>query len=504
MGTNRWLVLQQNRFLLSLVLCLVSACGGGGGSNRSAPIPISESSTALVEQVRWDPASWATNTTAAASATVDGQSVTADQLAEGDVVVLAGTRTTTHFSDSSYSEVDTLSTITSNSVVTGPVDSVDLARRLLVVMGQPVQFLSIDTVNCQSCDADSGLPLVQTGDFVRVSGYSSVSGPIFAARIDKKPESNRVRVIGIPRAVDAPNDRFQINGLVIDFSQSAPAIPADVLSQGRRVEVVGNLQAAPRLLLATSVIEPDLLADYGVGDVVALEGLIDEVETATEFNVGSYKVTASHCAPYPNSSSVVLGANLPIAVFGTLDGSGMILADRCSEFASGAETIDGPVDAADVSARTLTVLGVLVQTSTLATHFVDRSSSSPSITSLDSLQIGDFVQVSGAGTARNPTDGVVAGRIDRIDSQATKLMGVPSSMTSPNILMFGHTIQTTSATTFSLVNCARTPPSLTQEDYFRRTPSFQKIVVDRADDLTFTAIHIDVYPGDKAIFCQDI
>ena len=500
MDTNRAALPLRPRFVVSGVVGIIlAACGGGSGggnppSTPSPPGPTSET-TALVEQVRWEPSFWDANSTMTASATVDGQSVSIDHVRAGDVVILAGARTTMTDAIGRTTHSDTLRSIVSASVVSGPVDSLDLAHRRIVVMGQPVQFFAVNTTDCQNCDADSGLPQVQIGDFVRVSGYSSASGQIFAQRVDEESGTNQVRVVGVPRAVDASNERFQINDLVIDYGNTTPGISGTALDQGSRVEVVGTLQGTPRVLFATRVVahDPISLVDYGAGDVVALEGLIDSVSAANEFTVDGYKVIASDCMPR---------INLPVAVSGTLNDAGSVMADLCSEFASGGEVIDGPVDSVDSNTGSLIVLDVPVQTS-FATGFADQQSNPASEMKLTDLKVGDFVQVSGDSTARSPTNGVIGGEVDRTDIGPMKFRARPSSMTKPNVVMFGHTIETNDATTFTLLNCDQVPPAITQDDYFQRGVTFQQIVIDRADDNTLTATHVDVYTPAYIFGCFD-
>jgi hypothetical protein len=174
----------------------------------------------------------------------------------------------------------------------------------------------------------------------------------------------------------------------------------------------------------------------------------------------------------------------------------------CSEFASGGEVIDGPVDAVDPTSGSLVVLDVAVQTS-FATGFADQRSNPASDMMLTDLKVGDFVRVSGDGTARSPTNGVVGGEVDRTDIGPMKFRARPSSMTKPNVVLFGHTIETNAATTFTLLNCSQVPPAITQDDYFQRGVTFQQIVLDRADDNTLTAIHVDVYTQEYIFGCFD-
>jgi hypothetical protein len=88
MDTNRAALRLRRRCLLSGVAGIIlAACGGGsGGGNRpnspSPPGPTTET-TALVEQVRWDPSLWDANSTMTASVTVDGESVSIDQVRAG-------------------------------------------------------------------------------------------------------------------------------------------------------------------------------------------------------------------------------------------------------------------------------------------------------------------------------------------------------------------------------------------------------------------------------------
>jgi hypothetical protein len=462
------------RLLSSGTLLLLFACGGSGGGGSSAT---KTSTNELVQQIPWQSSTVLSDR---ATITMDGQPSQASQLRDGDIVTMRSTVTVQN-TNGSQSTTTTLRSVDDEAVVRGPVDSIDLEHRRLVVMGQPVEFTRLKTNGCGECDADAALPGVTVGSLARVSGFTSVAGPIFAGRIDASASTSTVRVTGIPTAIDAGTRRFQLNALTVSYDGAE--MDADALEGGDRVTVVGALSANPRQLVATRVQKRDsLIAANRSADQVTLRGLVDSIADNEAMVDGTPVALVNRICD--------LVVNVPTEVVGPIDSHGAIDAVNCSPLNEGGLVLRGEVDAVDPIAKTLFVLGVAVQT-TFTTRVSDDSSP-PMHPQLSDLSHGDFVEVGGLATARSPKNGVVAEVVSRTESGPMIMSGAPSSLNEPDVVIFGQTVQTDAATTFALQNCGAPSTVIDATTYFQRPIATQEITVERAGNDHLRAVHIDV------------
>ena len=198
--------LGELQLLLATLACTASCGGGGGGSGPQPPTVVSESTSPWVAQHRWY---GEYGDVSQAAVFVDGAASTIDRVRSSDFVRVKGTFTLRRYSDGHTEDTFfRLTSVVDDATVIGPVDSADLQHRRLVVLNQPVSFLAIDTDECATCDADAGLPSVEVGDVVRISGFVSDDGSILANRIDPATTSTQVRVEGTVRSLDAGSRRF--------------------------------------------------------------------------------------------------------------------------------------------------------------------------------------------------------------------------------------------------------------------------------------------------------
>ena len=162
--------------------------------------------------------------------TMDDQAADMSQLRVGQYVELKGHE---HGAGDLDAEV-----IRYHNVLEGPVSSIDVGAGSFVAMGQTV-LATLDTVFGDDITPASVEGLA-VGDVVEVSGVVPQDGVIEATRIDLKPDGGPYDVTGYVSRVSVAAHRFDLNGLVVDYSTAnmedfttgAPAVGDLVLVKG--------------------------------------------------------------------------------------------------------------------------------------------------------------------------------------------------------------------------------------------------------------------------------
>ena len=194
----------MNRIHLAALAVLLAAvsvtgCGGGGGGGGGgkqpdgidrggrtiASGPITGFGSIWVNGVEYS--------TTAATITVDDSPGTESDLRVGQFVRIEGTVAT-------GGTTGTATRVIYADDVEGPVQSIDVANRQLVVVGQVVQTgfgTSFDS-SIQPNDV-SGLTV---GDWIEVSGAVNSAGVVEATRIERKPGGGAVEVKGLVSGLD--------------------------------------------------------------------------------------------------------------------------------------------------------------------------------------------------------------------------------------------------------------------------------------------------------------
>jgi hypothetical protein len=173
------------------------------------------------------------------------------------------------------------------------------------------------------------------------------------------------------------------------------------------------------------------------------EGLITRFASATDFDVAGEPVTTTSATVYRNGTAADLALNVRVEVEGSPNSSNVVVADVISFQHNGGVELQSTVTA--VTASTLTVLGVEI-TVTSTTRFEDRSSAQVQMFSLSNISVGDTVDVHGfespAGSGK-----LVATRLEREPpSTEVEVSGPFAAGTSPQFMVFGITVDASSAT----------------------------------------------------------
>jgi|TARA_B100000315_G_scaffold124126_1_gene114095 hypothetical protein len=232
---------------------MLQGCGGGsGGSGVSAtitpvsaavtpgPVPLTPlfiqpepiSTHGVVSALGSIRVNGVTYDTGNATISVNGGWGSVSDLKLGHIVTLIGEINT----DGS---TGTASSIEQNATIIGPVGSIDLAARRLVVMGQMV-LVDQTTLFHSSIDADS-FDGLQVGGLVQISGFAMASGEIRATLIEPAAADSVYQVAGIVSAMDQANGLFKISQLIVDYDNAESIQLPNLLQNGSYVMVTGSL-----------------------------------------------------------------------------------------------------------------------------------------------------------------------------------------------------------------------------------------------------------------------
>ena len=424
-----------------LVALSVAACGGGGGGGGGskqpdgidrggrtiASGPITGFGSVWVNGVEYS--------TTGATITVDDNPGTESDLRVGQFVRVEGTV-------AAGGTTGTATRVIYADEVEGPVQSVDVVNRRLVVVGQVVQTgvgTSFDS-SIQPNDV-SGLAV---GDRVEVSGAVNSAGVIEATRIERKAGGGAVEVKGLVSGLDAATKRFSINSQLVDYSAATLSdFPSGQPANGDLVEVKGSVDAGS-VLVATSVERESSSSPGSTDDRADYEGLITRYVSATDFDVAGQRVTTTASTTYQGGSAANLALDAYVEVEGRFDSTGRIVATKV-EFEQEADVeISATVDSIDLAGSSFVVLGSTIRTNA-QTRFEDQSAADVKYFGLADLRIGDYVEVRAYGSA----SGLVATIVERRDAQSRlEVVGTATAVAPPNMTVAGVSVTTDAATEF--------------------------------------------------------
>lgn len=434
---------------LASIATLLTLAGCGGGGSNDAPAgnappptggiartgfaigPISTFGSVVVNGVRYS--------TTSAVITVDDSPATQSDLKVGHVVRVHGTidnNGTTGSADEIVFDDD----------VEGPVQSIDPTAGTLVVLGQTVR-VGPDTSFDDSIQPAS-LAGLAIGDIVEVSGLVTADGSIAATRIEKKSAGSQFEVHGTVSNLDAANFRFSLNALVVDFSAATlEDFPGGQIRNGDFVEAKGGSLDGGGALRATKVEFEGTAVDGDDGDHVEIEGFITRFASAQDFDVGGVPVTTTGSTSFEDGSAADLGLNVKVEVEGSLNASGVLVAEEIEIRRASAVRATALVDSVDRAANSLVMLGITVNIDAL-TRLEDKSNADVEPLTINDLNAGDYLEVRGserpAGSGR-----ILASLLEREDLDTeTELQGFVTAVSAPSFTILGVTIVTTGATEF--------------------------------------------------------
>ncbi len=432
-------------FTLLLVSGL-AGCGGGYDGDNGANLgdatagigrtgiavgPVTTFGSVVVNGVHFN--------TDSAAFTINDAAGTQGDLSVGQVVTVTGTiddNGTTGTADS----------VSFDDVVTGPVESIDLAGSELVVLGQTV-LVRPDT-SFDDGFTPASLEGVVAGQIVEVSGQIDADDNIVSTRIEPKPAGTQFEVHGTVSNLDTTNMRFNINDLIVDYSSAMlDDFPGGQISEDDFVEAKGTSLGANDELIATEVELEVLLPGANDGDRVEIEGFITRFVLATDFDVAGLPVTTTPNTVYVGGDATDLGLNIKVEAEGDLDGNGVLVATKIDIRRSKAVRVTANADSVDAANGSIVILGITVETDVL-TRLEDKSSADVTPLTLADVNAGDYLEIRGtefpAGSGT-----ILASIFEREDADTEAILqGFVATVGNPSFQILGVTITTDAATVF--------------------------------------------------------
>ena len=257
-----------------------------------------------------------------AQISVDGRAASEADLAIGQYVTVSGSVDATggnRIADSVEFDANVL----------GPVQAADAATGTLVVLRQPVTTTTQTVLDLGT--AGAGLDALALGDFVAVSGFVAQDGSIKATWI-KRSSSGQMQVIGTVSVLDPAHFRFQLNDLVVDYSAAATlnGFSSGAPANGDRVRVTGTMLQPNGMLTANEIDRIQSQFSEHEGEGAEIEGLITRFASATDFDVSGNPVTTTASTTYEGGSASSLQLNVQVQVQGTVNSSGILVAQKIS------------------------------------------------------------------------------------------------------------------------------------------------------------------------------
>ena len=381
-------------------------------------------------------------TTSGATITIDDAPGDESGLNIGDVVTVRGTLS----ADGTQGQADS---VDYDNVVEGPIDSMNPLGKSFVVLSQTV-FVNADTefddsVPDRVADGQRQFDDLLVGDVVEVSGYHDSTGAVRATRIGIRSAVGDYEVKGEVSSLDTSVSTFQIGGLIVNYAGATlEDFGTDTLSNGDFVEARGSF-AGNTLTASTVQLEDPQSSD--VGDDNEVEGYITRFVSATNFDVAGVPVTTDMTTRYEGGASTDLALNVKVEVEGTVNASGVIVADEVNIRVQPEDAdvvIVGDVDTVDLGSGIVTVAGMnIVIRVTGVTRLEDESSAGVASFSLANLMPGDHVAIRGAEDLGTPgLNDAIATRLKREDPDDQIVLQGPVPANAADLSVLGVLIAT--------------------------------------------------------------
>jgi len=371
--------------------------------------------------------------------TDDNENATEDDLEIGMIVTIQGSVNADSVTGDAVS-------IRYSEDIKGYVQAIDVNAGTLIIMGQEVTTDELTVYD------DVTLETLLVGDFVEVSGLTSSSGVLLATRIEKETvtENPVIKIKGAISNLDTLNASFSLGYLSVDYSSAEIDLGDDdeTLTDGVVVKVKGSQTGVGMPLIATEVEIKGKEYEVDEGDSLELDGIIENFVSATNFTVNGQSVTTNVATEYEhgNSSFLVLGER--VKVEGALNREGQLVADEIEFHQDSDYEVEGTVEAVNLEAKTVTVLGVTFVVNE-QTQIEDDTDSDIRFFNITNINVGDFVEVKGFDN-----NGVlIATKLEREDEDIDNEVELRSLATGIDVVEFtfnlsGVVIHTSISTEF--------------------------------------------------------
>jgi hypothetical protein len=443
------------------LLLVLGACSSGDSNNDDGTPPPPPATTGVLSTgvitgfgsvylngERYD--------TSDVAVTMDDQAADMSQLRVGQYVELKGHE---HGAGDLDAEV-----IRYHNVLEGPVSSIDVGAGTFVAMGQTVRA-TLDTVFGADITPAS-IEGLAVGEVVEVSGLVPQNGVIDATRIDLKPDGGPYDVTGYVSMVSVAGQRFDLNGLVVDYSTAnMEDFTTGAPAEGDLVLVKGFTFLSDGAFLAIHVeLRSEDRLTAGPGDLVEVEGLVADFVSVTNFKVAAWKVTTTSGTEYEHGTAADLANGVHVFVKGVADATGVLVARKIAFREVSEIRVVAQVDAIAPYGE-LVLLGLEVAT-TDTTVYRDMSVASLRDFGPADVVVGTWLDVRGyeepAGSAA-----VTATQVVRIDpADEVRMRGPFRDPAPPSFDILSVLVTTSGATRFVVEGQVR----ITAAEFFAQAP----------------------------------
>jgi hypothetical protein len=400
--------------IASLLALFIAACGDSDSLTTPTPPPVQMTDVVTVGPITGFGSVISNGIvfdTDAATVLVDGEPGTLGDLQVGMIVSIRG-------------EIDNSAGTAQASEIRfgvdleGPISSVNLANGSFVALGRMVLVDELTVID------NATFETLAAGNVVRVSGQFRSQERIQATHVNRIANEYQagmhMHVKGEIENLDIGNQHFSLGGQVCDYSGAALELGADDMANGMYVEVTsttpmgGGDMVLDRVQAKDRDRDRDQLCSSDCD--FELEGYVTVFVSATEFQVDGQPVTTTTTTEYVN---------------GTVDALALV-------------EIEADLQAFDVDAGTLTMLGIAVTTNEF-TLFRDHGAAGMPAFGFDDFAVGDWLEI------RAYLDGVevVATRVERDDADDSVTLKAPVEVINrPSITLLGTVAMSDQDTTF--------------------------------------------------------
>jgi len=333
--------------------------------------------------------------------------------------------------------------------VEGPITSINMATNTLVVLGRTVFFDELTVFDGVSFDN------LAAGNMVQISGQWRSQERIQATHIERKANAYvagmAMEVKGEISGLNAGTQHFNIGTQPCDYSAAMLELNGADLANGLYVEVSSTSPISDGDLILDRIQardhdrDRDQLCDSGCD--FDLDGYVTMFVSPTEFAVDDSAVSTTAATTYVNGTAETLAIDVRLAVTGTLDDAGVLIADRIVFHLPSLIEIEADIEAIDTTNATISVLGIVVTTNE-STLFRDHGSVAVREFGLDDLAIGDRIEL------RACLDGntVIATRLERDDADDAVTLKAPVELVArPSVTLLGVIVTSDPETVFQNV-----------------------------------------------------
>lgn len=433
--------MKNGLILTALVVLIAAACGDSSSNKAPAPAPvvipevvvfgpITGFGSVIVNGVEFN--------TDSATVTMDDQPGTPAELRIGMMVSIRGTMDPATGA-ANAGEIDFFDN------AEGPVSGIDHAAGYFFMLGQKV------FVDELTMFENATFENLAAGHVVQVSGLVRNREQIQATHVyriaNEYAAGMTMEVKGEIEDLDIGNHQFRIGAQSCNYSESSLELGGADIANGMYVEASSVVPIdGEQMMLNRVQVREQQRHRYELCETdctFEIVGYVTFFVSETEFEVNGQPVTTTQDTVYVNGTMASLGLDVRVAINGTLNDDGILVAEQIVFRLPSVVEIKADVESLDTMGA-LTVLGIPVQTNEF-TVFHDHTTSGTRDFGFDDLVVADRVNI------RAYTDGssVVASRLEREDpgSEVT-LKALVDSIDQPSIVLLGVTVTSDLNTVF--------------------------------------------------------